>query len=405
MHNYSPLLAAIAYKLPLVRKSGYLSTLFALLLTITACSSGGNPAGEWDLLACANPENPSFTDPRAQQASTILQAALDNDNGSGISAAVMIDGKLVWSDSIGMADKRGKAELSTKAKMRLGSISKPITAALALKLSDENLLDLDAPIQQYVPEFPEKSGTITIRKLLTHTSGIRQYNFSSFSESNSRIQYDNASQALQAFSQDPLLFEPGEDYHYSSFGYNLIGAAIENVTGLPFGEAMEKYIADPMNLNGTTIDDPTEFTQCRSSSYTIAFAKLPMNTIWRNHSDSFPSAGILSTAEDLAAFTNQLFSSDFVTPATQQLFLKEATLNNDEGIARSYAWEIGLNEETSELEWYGHGGTTNGAYASIRYYPDTKVIVTGIANYNYWLTGKRPQFFEAVRQQIPDLFN
>ena len=91
-------------------------------------------------------------------------------------------------------------------------------------------------------------------------------------------------------------------------------------------------------------------------------------------------------------------------PTTQELFLSEVKLNNSEKIGRSYAWEIS-RDENGDIEWYGHGGTTNGAYASIRYYPRTKVIVTGIANYNYWLTDKRPQFFDAVRQQIPELFN
>jgi CubicO group peptidase (beta-lactamase class C family) len=374
------------------------------LLAIPACNSGGNPANEWTSLTCTDSENRNFIDPRAQRASALLRAALEKDNGTGVSAAVMIDGNLVWSESIGMADISKEAELSTKAKMRLGSISKPITAALAIKLADINLLDLDAPIQKYVPEFPLKSGEITIRNLLAHTSGIRQYNFSSFSESNSRVQYDNASQSLHLFSDDPLLFEPGDEFYYSSFGYNLIGAAIENVTGVSFGEVLEEYLVEPMNLKGTTIDDPTQFIECRSNSYTIAFGRLPMTTIWRNHSDAFPSAGLLSTAEDLAEFTNQVFSSDFVTPSSQTLFSTEAKLNNNEKIDRSFAWELGKNEN-GEIEWYGHGGTTNGAYASIRYYPQTQVIVTGIANYNYWLTGKRPEFFNAVRQQIPELFN
>jgi CubicO group peptidase (beta-lactamase class C family) len=133
------------------------------LLVITACSGGGYPPEEWNLASCANNADSQFTDPRAQQASSLLEAALKTDNGSGISAAVMIDGILVWSDAVG---KAGPADLSRNAKMRLGSVSKPITAALVAKLHEEGILDIDAPIQRYVAELPEKTGAITLRQVV-----------------------------------------------------------------------------------------------------------------------------------------------------------------------------------------------------------------------------------------------
>lgn len=373
------------------------------LLSVAACSSAGYPPQEWNLSSCANPAQTRYSDSRAVAASAALRAAIEKDRGSGITAAVMIDGALVWSDAIGFANRSSDAVLTNNAKMRLGSVSKPLTAALVVRLVEDGRLDMDVPIQTYVPEFPVKSKPITIRQLLSHTSGIRHYNFSSFSESNSQVQYHNAQQPLAAFSEDPLLFEPGTSFHYSSFGYNLLGAAIENVSGYSFESALQRKISEPMNLSNTEIDNPERFTNCRPNFYTIVFGWLPIKTFWRNHSDAYPSAGIISTAEDLTSFATQVFDTGTFSPATRELLTAAVKLSNGEQLGRSLAWEM-HQDENGDVEWYGHGGTTNGAYASLRYYPDTKMAVAGITNYNFWLTGSSPEFFTAIRQQIPEIF-
>lgn len=376
---------------------------FAALLLLVGCNNQRYPSGEWDPSLCSFDNASQFEHVNAPSASNQLRETLRNDHGTGIAAAVIVDGRLVWSDAAGRSGSGNENPLSTHASMRLGSVSKPFTAALVARLVDLGLLDLDMPVQRYVQEFPEKSGTITLRHLLTHTSGIRHYNFASFSESNSRVQYQNLTQPLSLFSEDPLLFPPGEQYHYSSFGYNLAGAVIENTLGVSFNEALQEYLVQPMLLERTQVDNPTSFVSCRPAFYTIAFGRFPIPTLWRNHSEAYPSAGILASAEDLARFADTYFRGDQLTPETRQLFMTPVVLKNGQQLAQTPGWELEF-DKSGNIAWYGHGGTTNGAYASLRYYPDDNMIVAGISSYNFWLTEKSPEFFRYVREVLPELF-
>jgi len=380
-----------------------LALAIVILALLTGCNNSGNPPNEWNESVCRLNESPRFEHANAATASRLLRETLSKDHGTGIAAAVMVDGKLVWSDAAGRSGDRNNPDLTPLASMRLGSVSKPITAALIARLSDLGLLDLDSPIQQYVPEFPEKNRTLTLRHLLTHTSGIRHYNFSSFSESNSRIQYQNLSESLFSFSDEPLLFPPGEQYAYSSFGYNLAGAAIENALGVSFGDALQNYLVQPMMLERTTVDNPAAVVSCRPAFYTVAFGRIPISTIWRNHSDAYPSAGILASAEDLVRFASIYFQGDYLEAGTRDFFMTPVVLDDTQVVRQSPGWELEF-DENGDVAWYGHGGTTNGAYASLRYYPESNTIISGISNYNFWLTGKNPEFFQLIREELPRLF-
>ena len=382
--------------------------LILILLIFSACNSKGYPPNEWNVAVCANQDTNFLQNGPARKASDLLQEALTLDNGSGIAAAVMRDGELIWSDAVGKGRSGGLRSdgmnhLSTQASMRIGSVSKPFTAALIGRLVDMGLVDIDLPVQDYVPEFPDKQGEITLRNLLSHSSGIRHYDFSNFSESNSRIQYRSATEPLGVFSGDPLLFPPDNDYHYSSFGYNLAGAVIESVTDLSFEQALTRYLADPMGLQGTTVDNPESLVLCRPRFSTVVFGWLRIPTIWRNHSDSYPSAGILSTAEDLVRFADAYFNGEYLNNETKRVFTQPVILPDGRILDRSLGWEL-MQDENGQVEWYGHGGTTNGAYASLRYYPKSNLIVAGISNYNFWLTDRTPRFFTVIRKQLPDLF-
>lgn len=380
-----------------------MSVFLIASVCLVACSSDEYPKNEWVASTCSADDTFGVGSSKGRQASAMLEDALAIDHGVGFSAAVMIDGELVWSKAAGKAVRRKNGELTTKARMRLGSLAKPFTAVLAAKLYEDGVIDIDAPIQEYVPSFPEKDGVITIRNLANHSSGIRQYDFSNLKESNSDIQYDDLEDALFVFADDPLVSAPGEAVLYTSLGYNLIGAAIENAYGGTFDEAMKVLITEPLNLTGTTVDDPTQFTPCRPKFYTIAFGRFPIKTIWRNQSDSYSSAGMLSTAVDINEFTNHVFSGDFLSLETQELIKNQGVLNDGTKTNRTFGWEVKL-DENGEVEWYGHGGVTNGAHASVRYYPKSNMVVAGIINYNFWLTDRYPQFFQAIREDIPALF-
>ncbi|WDI30430.1 serine hydrolase [Hyphococcus flavus] len=353
------------------------------------------------------------------QADALLEKILDADGGPGVMAAVIKDDALVWSGAAGIADLEHNIPLEHDHKLRIGSVSKPITAVLTLLMAQESELELEADIRNYVPEFTEKQGVVTIHQLASHTAGVRHYDFSNFFEANNVVYHSSLTDALNTFSEEPLLAAPGEKFIYSSLGYNLIGAAIESVADETFSNVLSAQLTSPLNLAGTTVDNSLEIIPNRSGFYTVTM-KNPVfpwmndneviNTIMRDSSDYYPSGGILSTAEDLARFTYSTFNSNLLHTESREMLVTPVRLNDgsiaalprgDKSVPYGFGWEI-HESSNNEPRYYAHGGETNGAYAFIRYYPDQKLAVAAIANYN--MMGREPAFFKVLAAELPQIF-
>lgn len=137
-----------------------------------------------------------------------------------ITVAVAIDGKIVYSKGFGSADIENEVKATPETLIRTGSIAKPISAVAAMTLVEAGKLDLDAPVQKYCPAFPQKQWTVTTRQVLGHISGIRHYKED---EIGSTKHYANMSDGFAIFANEPLLFEPGTKYSYSTYGYTVGG--------------------------------------------------------------------------------------------------------------------------------------------------------------------------------------
>lgn len=151
----------------------------------------------------------------------------------GMSIAVAVKGRVVWAEGIGLADLEQCVPVTPKTRFRIGSTSKPLTSAGAALLYEQKLLDLDAPIQKYVPEFPDKGVTITTRELLGHLAGIRHYNQEEESKPDHDA-YHSVTESLKRFEYDPLIAPPGTKFSYSTYGYVLVSAAMEKAAGKDF---------------------------------------------------------------------------------------------------------------------------------------------------------------------------
>ncbi len=160
-----------------------------------------------------------------EQAGNYVRDLMKKQSLPGFSAAVAIDGKLVWTEGFGEADLESHVPVRTTTKFRLGSVSKLLTAAAVARLYEDGRLDLDLPVQRYVPSFPQKQYPITTRQLAGHLAGIRHYRDSD--PLYSAKYYKTVLEGLTIFQDDPLLFEPGTKYEYSSYGYNLLSAVVE----------------------------------------------------------------------------------------------------------------------------------------------------------------------------------
>jgi serine beta-lactamase-like protein LACTB, mitochondrial len=360
-------------------------------------------AGGYDAQVCQAAPRPSHVAPEvAVAARGVLHGALAEDHGGGIQAAVYRDGRLIWSEAVGLAATDPDRPLNGRTQMRIGSVSKLFTALAAARLYASGQLRLDAPVQTYVPEFPEKAAPITARQLASHTSGLRQYDFGKLSEANNTTHYASLSEALKLFANDPLVAEPGARVHYSSFGFNLLGVMVERAAGRDYGAAMQTLVAHPLGLSASTLDDARADLPCRTEFFTILGGRMRVRAPGRDSSDYYPSSGLLSTAEDLARLADGALRGDALPPAMRELFVTPLA-TNDGRPAYTFGWQIGLDPD-GRVAWYGHGGTTNGSYASVRYYPASRTTVAVIANYNLWLTKRPPAVLRAARESLPRIF-
>ena len=154
----------------------------------------------------------------------LVQQFMKEELVPALTAAVDIDGRIVYSKGFGQADIENEVKATPETLIRTGSIAKPISAVAAMTLVEAGKLDLDAPVQKYCPAFPQKQWTVTTRQVLGHIAGIRHYKDD---ETDSIRHYDNMSDGFTIFANEPLLFEPGTKYQYSTYGYTVIGCVIE----------------------------------------------------------------------------------------------------------------------------------------------------------------------------------
>ena len=184
-----------------------------------------------------------------QKADSIVQEFFISNNFPGMSVSVFKGNEMVWSKGYGFADVENQIPVDPSVtKFRIGSVSKTLTAAGLGVLIQEDKVDPDAEIQKYVPQFPEKNYPITVKQVAGHIAGIRHYRGSEFM---SKKLYETVNEGLTIFMNDTLLFEPGTQYSYSSYGWNLISAVIEGASGEEFLPFMKEEVFDPLGMNNT----------------------------------------------------------------------------------------------------------------------------------------------------------
>ncbi|MEX2116691.1 MAG: serine hydrolase domain-containing protein [Bacteroidota bacterium] len=193
-----------------------------------------------------------------ERARRFMADSLRTYNIPGASVSVSMNGKVVWSEGFGYADLEQKVPVTPETKFRIGSISKPLTAAALGLLYEKGRINLDTLIQAYVPTFPLKRQMITLRQLAGHIAGVRHYRDDEMLLSK---RFLTVEAGLGIFRNDTLLFEPGTRFSYSSYAWNLISAAIERATGVEFLQYMDKMVIHPLGMSNTIADFSDSLSQ------------------------------------------------------------------------------------------------------------------------------------------------
>lgn len=292
-----------------------------------------------------------------------ITSEMARQNIPGMSAAIITDHQLRWSNGFGFSDLENFVPAKASTVYRLGSISKPITAVAVMQLVEQGKLDLNAPVQRYVPSFPQKPWPLTARHLLSHTGGVRHYRGD---EINITKQYNSLTEGLSIFKDDSLLFQPGTRYSYSTYGYNLLGVVVEGVSGKSFVEYTREQIFKPAGMDHARDDNVYDIIYNRAYGYRKTQSGELKNSELANTSYKIPGGGFVSTVEDLAKFAIAVQTNKLLKPeTTQQMFTPQKLSNgqrirvnpnnpNNPNISYGFGWFV--NERNGEKEVYHSGG-------------------------------------------------
>ena len=298
----------------------------------------------------------------------------------GLSVAIAAGGKLVWSESCGFADRKRQRKVSRTTQFRVGSVSKTLTAATIALLSQRELLDVDASIRDYVTSFPRSGPAPTLRQLGGHLGGIRHYQGG---EAINTRHYSSVTDSLRVFVDDPLVAPPAEEFHYSSYGFNLLGAAVETATGTEFGRAVAATLLEPLGMKRTSVGRPpaggTRFYEITGSRRAVPAPRIDL-------SDRYPSGGVLSTAEDLVRLGIGVTRARFLDERSRALLFTPQRTRAGRSTSYGFGFEVG---ESPVGPGVGHTGNVVGGTAFILIHPRTRVVVALATNIGF-VTAPRP---------------
>ena len=289
----------------------------------------------------------------------------------GIAVVVAKQGKEIYRYAYGRANLEDDVPVSAEhSRFRIGSISKTFTAFALVELVERGQLDLDTPIQVYVPEFPNPDPGVTLRRLAGHLAGIRAYK--SIDELASNVDYPTVKASLAIFANDPLVAPPGNKFVYSTYGYTLISAAIETAVRSDFLRYMSESVLKPLGLLETVLDRPQQIIPGRTGFYYLDGNEL-RNGPSVNSSNRWAGAGFLSTAADLARFGIAHFDDDLVSPSARKLLWTSQQTNGGESTGYGIGWFIGP-------ERVQHSGGIVGGSGLLRIYPTDQMVIVILAN-------------------------
>lgn len=340
-------------------------------------------------------------------ANNSLDEAINTNKFPAVSIALGKDGELIWARAAGFRDLENEVPVTLKTKFRIGSVSKAVTATTAARLSDEGVLDIDASIKDLVPYYPQKAFDITTRQLMTHTAGIRHYGpclCFPFDEYSNQKNHDSVESAIGRFSKSALLFEPGTDFSYSSYGVTLASAAMEGSNSQSFDSIIKNKLTTPLGMKNTMREGLADGDFAvpyviKDGQYKKAY---PVDS-----SNKTAGGGFLSTPTDLVLMTQAILTKDYIAPATRNsLFFTPQKLTNGEVNEQSYAfgWRSHLStdifNDDREVMISHHGGVAMGGIAFLIMYPEHDMSIAITVNRQMDGVGELWNLVHAIAQDV-----
>ncbi|UCC31727.1 MAG: beta-lactamase family protein [Phycisphaerales bacterium] len=289
------------------------------------------------------------------------------------SVLVARDGKPIYRKGFGLANAEYDVPNAPQTKFRLASNGKMFTSAAILLLQQRGLLNVQDPIGKYLEKPPKKWAKVRIHHLLCHSSGIP--NFTSFpSYKETWMVPSKPEETILRFRNKPLEFAPGEKSSYSNSGYTLLAMIIERVSGMPFGDFVEKNIFGPLDMKDTGHDTHAAILKHRATGYTWGENGLE-HAPYHDMDLVIGSGSIYSTVDHLLKWEQALYTDRLLSVESREAMF--TPYGEVAGRAAGYGWGAG---ELAGRKVQGHSGRINGFFAQIGRFPEEKVTIIVLSN-------------------------
>jgi CubicO group peptidase (beta-lactamase class C family) len=305
----------------------------------------------------------------------LVRAEMSRQNIPGVSLSVAVDGVPRGTFAFGVADVENQVPVRAETMFRLASVSKPITAVAALQLWESGKLDLDAPVQRYLPAFPQKPWVVTPRQLLGHLGGIRHYG--TVEEVESTRHYFDVTSPLRIFQDDPLAAEPGTRYNYTTYGYVLLGALVESASSKRFVDYLKTRVFGPAGMDTARDDNVLDLIPNRARGYALTREGKLRNCGLADTSNKIPGGGLISTSRDLIQFATAIRRGSLLKSASADLMFTPQKLRDGKPIRYGMGWFI---DQLDGRRAILHGGDQQGVHSFLVMLPREGVAVALMCN-------------------------
>jgi CubicO group peptidase (beta-lactamase class C family) len=292
---------------------------------------------------------------------------------------VGIDGKIVFEKAYGLGDEEWGADNTVHTKFRIASLSKQFTAACILLLQERGRLKVNDPISRYLDGLPAAWQAITVHQLLTHTSGISNYTsspeFAKISRTGATPQ-----QMIALVAAKRLDFTPGTNWSYSNTGYILLGMIVEKTSGQSYADFLKTNILEPLGMRDSGYDRAKDILKERASGYQLVDGHIANADLF-DMSVPFSAGGIYSTVEDMYRWNEALAEAGKLLSADslKQMFTEYPEAAHE---GQHYGYGVVISRLKFGRLLYYHGGGVEGFSSSIQRYPNNRVCIVVLSNFD-----------------------
>jgi CubicO group peptidase (beta-lactamase class C family) len=326
---------------------------------------------------------------------TVLEKYIDI-SGPGVAVIVTKNGETLYKQARGLANIELQVPIKTDTVFRLGSITKQFTGAAIMMLVEQGKLSLSDDLHQYIPDFPTEGNKVTIKHLLTHTSGIANYTQDAkIMEMESKTP-TTLDRMITRFAEHPMTLKTGEANRYSNTGYVLLGKIIEVASGKTYAEFIEQDIFAKLGMKDSRFGG-LQMIPNRASGYSAGESGY-VNSGYIDMMWPHAAGSLLSTVDDLNMWFKALRSGKLVSKANYKLMTSPAKLNDDS--MSDYGFGLGLFK-LNKYDAIGHGGGIHGFVTNAFYIPSEDLYVAVLNNYDSGNPGEIARMLAVVALEIP----